>query len=244
MSAAARTLAPPLAIASQARPAIPDQSASRRVGVERLVKEYHTQIGTKRVLDGISFSVCAGEKIAVLGLNGAGKSTLVRIIGGVEEPTSGVVERGLWMSWPVGFAGGFENTMSGLDAIRFMSSLYGVPVADSLVRVDEFSELGRNLQLPIGTYSSGMRARLAFGLALAVDFECLLIDEIISVGDQRFRKKCREELFVKRLDKAMILISHDPGIIRTYCNKALILKNGRGRVFEDLELALSIYATL
>lgn len=228
-----------------ARPvAEPDAAEARSITVTRLVKEYHTPIGVKRVLDGIDFSVRQGEKIAVLGRNGAGKSTLVRLIGGVEEPTSGSINRGLRMSWPVGFAGGFELTMSGLDSIRFIARLYGVPVDDAVLKVEEFSELGRYLQLPIATYSSGMRARLAFGLTLAVDFECLLIDEVISVGDQRFRNKCHDELFVKRADKAMILISHDVGIIRGYCQKALVLKNGRGRVFEDLELAISIYSTL
>jgi capsular polysaccharide transport system ATP-binding protein len=224
--------------------ALPEPHEVRRIRVADLVKEYHTPIGIKRVLDGISFDVRKGEKIAVLGRNGAGKSTLVRLIGGVEEPTSGLIERGLRMSWPVGFSGGFQNTMSGLDSIRFIARLYGVPLEEAVAKVDDFSELGRYLQLPISTYSSGMRARLAFGLTLAVNFECLLIDEVIAVGDQRFRNKCHDELFVKRVGNAMILISHDLETVREYCQKALVLKNGRGRVFEDLELAISIYATL
>lgn len=221
-----------------------DSCDSRRVVVRDVVKDYHTPIGVKRVLDGISFEVGPGEKIAVLGRNGAGKSTLVRIIGGVESPSSGKVSCGLRMSWPVAFSGGFDNNMTGLDAIRFVAGLYGVAREDAVGIVDDFAEIGRYLQLPIGTYSSGMRARLAFGLTLAVDFECVLIDEVISVGDQRFRKKCHNELFVKRGDKAMILISHDSGIIRSYCQRALVLKNGRGRVFDDLDQALAIYSTL
>lgn len=217
---------------------------SRRLSLQGVVKEYHTPIGVKRVLDGISFDVAEGEKIAVLGRNGAGKSTLVKLIGGVEAPTSGDIQRGLSMSWPIGFSGGFEATMSGIDAIRFIARLYGVSTDDAVARVDDFAELGKYLQLPIKTYSSGMRARLAFGLTLAVDFDCFLIDEVISVGDQRFRAKCRDELFVKREDRAMILISHDSEIIRTYCSKALVLKKGRGRVFEDLDFAIRIYASL
>lgn len=216
----------------------------RRVLVHNVVKDYHTPIGVKRVLDGISFEVGPGEKIAVLGRNGAGKSTLVRIIGGIETPSSGSVSCGLRMSWPVAFSGGFDNNMTGLDAIRFIAGLYGVAREEAVAIVDDFAEIGRYLQLPIGTYSSGMRARLAFGLTLAVDFECVLIDEVISVGDQRFRNKCHNELFVKRGDKAMILISHDSGIIRSYCQRALVLKNGRGRVFDDLDQALAIYNTL
>ena len=222
----------------------PATAPLRRVIVSDLVKEYHTPIGTKRVLDGISFELAEGEKIAVLGRNGAGKSTLVKLIADVEPPTSGAIHRGLSMSWPIGFSGGIEPGMSGIDSIRFISRLYGVSADEAVDKVEKFAELGKYLQLPIRTYSSGMRARLAFGVTLAVDFECLLIDEVMSVGDQRFRAKCRDELFVKRGDRAMILISHDSQIIRTYCKKAMVLKNGRGRVFDDLDLALRIYATL
>ena len=216
----------------------------RKIALTNIVKEYHTAVGVRRVLDGISFDIAAGEKIAVLGKNGAGKSTLVKIIGGVEAPTSGTVARDLFMSWPIAFAGGFEIAMSGLDNIRFIARIYGVPIQEAIAFVDDFAELGRLLYLPVRTYSSGMRARLAFGLTLAVNFECFLIDEVISVGDARFQQKCFDELFVKRRHCAMILVSHDQEIIRQYCKKALILKSGRGRVVEDLDFALQIYHTL
>jgi len=218
--------------------------APRRIEMREIVKEYHTAVGVRRVLDGVSFDVAQGEKIAVLGKNGAGKSTLVKIIGGVEPPSSGHVARDLFMSWPIAFAGGFESTMSGLDNIRFIARLYGVPIQDAVEFVDDFAELGRLLYLPVKTYSSGMRARLAFGLTLAVDFECFLIDEVISVGDARFREKCYDALFVRRKHCAMILVSHDTNIIKEYCNKALILKSGRGRVFDDVDFALQIYGSL
>jgi capsular polysaccharide transport system ATP-binding protein len=216
----------------------------RAIRMTNIVKEYHTPIGLRRVLDGISFEIGAGEKIAVLGKNGAGKSTLVKIIGGVEAPTSGTIDRGLFMSWPIAFAGGFEATMSGLDNIRFIARIYGVSIEDAVAFVDDFAELGRQLYLPVKTYSSGMRARLAFALTLAVDFECFLIDEVIAVGDARFHQKCFDALFVRRKHCAMILVSHDTNIIRQYCNKALVLKAGRGRVLDDLDLALEIYASL
>ena len=216
----------------------------RKIEMREIVKEYHTAVGVRRVLDGVSFDIAQGEKIAVLGKNGAGKSTLVKIIGGVEAPSSGHVARDLFMSWPIAFAGGFEVSMSGLDNIRFIARLYGVPIKDAVEFVDDFAELGRLLYLPVRTYSSGMRARLAFGLTLAVDFECFLIDEVISVGDARFQEKCYEALFVRRKHCAMILVSHDTNIIKQYCNKALILKSGRGRVIEDVDFALQIYSTL
>ncbi len=217
---------------------------SRSIVVENLVKEYKTHIGVRRVLDGIGFEVDPGDKIAVLGKNGAGKSTLVKIVGGVEAPTSGRVHRGLFMSWPIGFAGGFEINMSGVDNIRFIARLYQRNVDDMIAFTDDFAELGKSLLLPVKNYSSGMRMRLAFALTLAIDFECFLIDEVIAVGDQRFHRKCYDALFVERAHCAMILVSHDVHTIRKFCSKALVLKAGRGRVFDDVDFALKIYETL
>jgi len=211
---------------------------------DRLYKSYHTPTGRKEVLNDISFAIGPGEKMAVLGRNGAGKSTLVKLIGGVERPSRGEIRRSMSMSWPLAFSGGFEVAMTGLDNIRFIARLYNRPIRETIDRVDDFAELGSNLLLPVRLYSSGMRARLAFALTLAIDFDCYLIDEVISVGDQRFHQKCHEALFVKRKDAAMILVSHDMGIIREYCSSGLVLKRGHGRVFDDLDLAISIYATL
>lgn len=214
------------------------------IRVREIVKDYHTPIGRRRVLDGVSFDVRPGEKIAVLGRNGAGKSTLVKLIGGVESPSSGSIERGLFMSWPLAFAGGIEANMSGFANIRFIARLYNRPLTDMIAFVDDFAELGKQLYVPVKNYSTGMRMRLAFALTLAVDFECFLIDEVLSVGDQRFHQKCYDALFIQRKHCAMILVSHDPHIIRKFCDRALVLKRGRGRVFEDVDLALNIYQTL
>jgi capsular polysaccharide transport system ATP-binding protein len=234
-------LAEPAAFACELpSPAKPD---ARAVAGESLVKEYHTNIGTRRVLDGISFEVRAGEKLAVIGRNGSGKTTLVKLLGGVEQPTAGAIRRELFMSWPLGFSGGVEGAMTGAASARFIARLYGRDENDIIAFVDDFAELGRQLYIPIEAYSSGMRMRLQFALTLAINFECFLIDEVISVGDQRFQKKCHDSLFVQRSHCAMILVSHDIHVIREYCDRALVLKAGRGKVFEDLELALEIYAT-
>lgn len=209
-----------------------------------IVKTYHTTVGARRVLDGVSFDLRQGEKIGVLGRNGAGKSTLMKLIGGVELPTSGRIESDFFMSWPMGFSGGLEGHMSGMANIRFISKMYNKSVDEVSAFVDDFAELGRQLFIPVIQYSSGMKMRLAFALTLAIDFDCLLIDEVIAVGDQRFHKKCRDALFVHRADRSMILISHDVGVIREFCGKALVLKNGRARVFDDIGLGLKIYETL
>jgi capsular polysaccharide transport system ATP-binding protein len=217
---------------------------TRKIAVRNLIKEYHTQIGRRRILDNVSFEVGPGERLAVVGRNGAGKTTLFKMISGVEPPTAGVIERGLYMSWPLGFSGGLSGEMTGRDNVRFISRLYDKNVDDVLAFVDDFAELGAQIDLPVRDYSSGMQARLNFGMTLAIDFECLLIDEVLSVGDQRFHRKCHDALFVQRKGCAMILISHDVNMIREFCSKILVLKAGRGRVFDDVEFGLQIYQTL
>jgi capsular polysaccharide transport system ATP-binding protein len=214
------------------------------ISVSHLTKEIRSSIGKRRILDDISFDVAPGEKIAVLGRNGAGKSTLLKIIGGVESKTSGDIHRGLLMSWPLGFTGGLGIEMTGIDNVRFIARLYGRPAEKMIAFVDDFAELGRQIFLPVKYYSSGMQMRLAFALTLAIDFECFLIDEVLAVGDHRFHQKCHDALFIARKKCAMILISHDTHTIRNYCNKALVLKNGRGRVFDDIDFAIKVYQSL
>lgn len=220
------------------------QGQGRALRVERLVKEYHTTIGRRRILDDISFEVGEGEKVAVVGRNGSGKTTLMRLVGGVELPSSGRISHGLFMSWPLGFSGGLSGEMTGRDNARFIARLFECDIDATVDFVDDFAELGAQLDLPVRYYSTGMRMRLAFALTLAVDFECLLIDEVLSVGDQRFHRKCHRALFEERSHCAMLIISHDVHIIREYCTKVLVLKGGRGKLFDDVDLALSIYETL
>ncbi len=232
--------------AAPKEPAKSDASAQPDgfVGVFDIVKEYDVHGRMRRVLDGISFKISRGEKIAVLGHNGAGKSTLVRLIAGIEEPTSGKVVRGMSMSWPIALSGGFGGSMTGYDCMRFLSRIYDKPFDEIRDLVEDFSDLGKYLRMPLKTYSSGMRARLAFGMSLAIDFDCYLIDEVMAVGDKRFQTRSFEELFVKRKDRSMIVVGHNLNVIGDICTSALVLKNGRGRVFDDVEYAFRIYSTL
>lgn len=207
-------------------------------------KEYPMGSGKKEVLKGISFSVQPGQKMGLLGRNGAGKTTLIKLIGGVEMPTSGRIERRMGVSWPLGFGGGFQGSLTGYDNARFISRIYGHDYREIKDYVEDFSELGPQLKMPVKTYSSGMRARLAFALSLAIEFDCYLIDEVILVGDQNFHKKCHYELFEKRSDRSLILASHSADLIREYCDMALVLDKGDGKIYSDVEEGLSIYNEL
>jgi capsular polysaccharide transport system ATP-binding protein len=209
-----------------------------------VTKDYRTEGRVHRVLSGVSFAVAKGEKLAILGRNGAGKSTLIRLIGGVELPTKGVIEQSMSISWPIGLAGGYHPLLTGNDNIRFIARVYNKPFEEIRDYVEDFAELGKFLSEPMRTYSTGMRARLMFALSLAIDFDCYLIDEIIAAGDQRFQRRSHEELFEKRADRSMILASHVGEIIKAYCSRALVLHRGRGKVFSDLDLALDIYNDL
>ena len=146
------------------------------------------------------------------------------------------------MSWPLAFAGGFQGSLTGLDNLRFICRVYGVSVEDKIDFVQEFSELGRFLREPLKTYSSGMRARLAFALSMAIEFDCFLIDEVITVGDARFHEKCRRELFEKRGDRAMIMVSHEQHIIKDRCSRASVLREGKLIHFGDVDGAYRAYA--
>lgn len=219
-------------------------SRHRRITGVNIVKDFHTAVGVRRILDGVNFSVGPGERLAILGRNGAGKSTLIKILSGVMDPTSGHIDLGLRLSWPLALSGGFEGSLTGYDNVRFICSLYGAAFDDIYAFVEDFTELGHLLRLPMRSYSDGMRMRVAFALSLAIDFECILIDEVLFVGDQRFQRKCHHELLERRKDRAMIIAIHSPEFVREHCTSALVLKNGRGRVFEDVSLAADIYATL
>jgi capsular polysaccharide transport system ATP-binding protein len=211
-----------------------------------VAKDYRSETGRghHRVLSDIEFTVGRGEKLAVLGRNGAGKSTLIRLIAGIEIPSKGRINRTMSVSWPVGLNGGVGGSMTGHDNIRFICRLYDKPFKLMREYVDDFAELGKFLAEPVRTYSAGMRARLNFALSIAVDFDCYLIDEIIAVGDQRFQRRSHEALFEKRADRSLILASHVPALVKDYCTRALVLHRGRGKVFDDLDLAMDIYQEL
>ena len=211
---------------------------------ENVTKSYPMGSGRKRVLRGVDFSIAKGQHVGFLGRNGAGKTTMIKLIGGVEMPTSGKITRRMTVSWPLGFGGGFQGSLTGYDNARFIARIYGQNYREIKDFVEDFSELGAQLKMPVKTYSSGMRARLAFALSLAIEFDCYLIDEVIMVGDQNFHRKCHSELFDKRRDRALIFASHSADLVREFCDGAIVLHEGLATRYDDVDLALSVYENL
>jgi len=211
------------------------------IELRNINKKYLTRDGYHNVLDGVNLTIQRGEKIGILGCNGAGKSTLIRILSGAEPPSAGQVHRGMTMSWPLAFGGAFQGSLTGLDNLKFICRVYGVAYSDKIGYVEDFSELGKYMREPVKTYSSGMRARLAFAISMAIEFDCFLIDEVISVGDARFHEKCQHELFEKRRDRAFLMVSHVAGNIRNHCDRAGVLVGGHLQLFGDVDAAYEYY---
>lgn len=218
--------------------------APARLQVHALNKAYETRFGTKHVLKGVSFELSMGERLGILGRNGAGKSTLIRLVSGAERASSGTIESDMSISWPLAFGGAFNAQLTGADNVRFISRVYNQDIDHNLAFVEEFAELGPYLREPVHNYSSGMRARLAFAISMIIEFDCFLIDEIASVGDARFHDKCNHQLFEKRGDRAMIIISHDAAYVRDHCTRFAVLHDGKLELYDDFEVAYADFKEL
>jgi capsular polysaccharide transport system ATP-binding protein len=211
------------------------------IDFSHVTKRYPSRHGAVEVLSDVSFRIERGDKIGLLGYNGAGKSTLLRLIGGVERPTSGAITRDMSVSWPLAFSGAFQISLTGLDNLKFICRVYGIEPESKVAFIEDFAELGKFLREPVRTYSAGMRARLAFAISMAIDFDCYLIDEILAVGDSRFQAKCKLELFEKRGDRTMIIASHLPDVIKQHCHSAFVLSDKQAVRCHDLDEAYARY---
>jgi len=198
----------------------------------------------KPLFSDLNLSLRRDGRLALLGRNGQGKSSFIRMLGGIDRPTEGKITWAMTSSWPIGFAGGFQGSLTGVDNVRFLARLYDRDFKDLMARVDDFAELGTAMRRPVKQYSSGMRARLAFGLSLAVEFDCYLIDELVAVGDARFQRKCQEELFQNRASRAFVMASHNTDMIASYCDHALIIESGKAKLFTDIDEAVEVYTWL
>jgi len=205
-------------------------------------KTYPTARGGRRVvLDKVSVAFADGCNFGILGGNGAGKSTLIRLLAGSEMPDSGRIRRDCRVSFPLGYGGTFHGSLSGRENVAFIARIYGADLRETIDYVADFAELGDYFDMPVNTYSAGMRARLAFGACLAIDFDTYLIDEVTEIGDDRFRRKCALAFRERMLRSDIILVTHNSRTIRQYCDRGAIIAGGGLRVYDDIAGALDGY---
>lgn len=214
------------------------------IRLSKVTKRYRVKDGWKTVLDDVSVDFPIGASVGILGMNGAGKSTLVRIIGGAEPPDRGRVTCDERVSWPLGYSGGFQGTLTARENARFVARIYGEDPRYVEAFTEEFSELGRYFDEPLKSYSAGMQGRFAFSVSLACDFEYYLVDEALETGDARYREKFRMAFEERRSSASVILVSHNEQTIRRNCDMAAILHEGSLVLYEDLKEAMYRYNVL
>jgi len=214
--------------------------------LRNITKSYLTPKGRRHVFRDLSLKIPAGKNIGLIGRNGAGKSTLMRLLGGADMPDSGSVATDKSISWPVGLSGGFQGSMTGRGNIKFVSRVYGAlgeAMRQKVAYVEDFAEIGTWIDEPVKAYSSGMRSRLAFGLSMAFDFDYYLIDEVMSVGDAHFKRKCAE-VFEERLQKSkVVLVSHNMNEIQKLCDVVLLVRDGGVQIYDDVAEGIKAYNT-
>ncbi len=215
------------------------------IHIQNLTKSYPSELGEQYIFNNLNFDIPSDHNIALLGKNGAGKSTLFRLIAGSEYANKGKITTNKTLSWPVSLRTGIHPQMSGRENVRFIGRVNGVDnLKEYELRVQQFAELGEKFDLPVRTYSSGMRSKLAFGCCVEIDFDIYLIDEATSVGDQKFRRLARQKLVNKSREANVILVSHEISEVKLFCDSAIILDKGELTFYNDLDTALSIYQEL
>jgi capsular polysaccharide transport system ATP-binding protein len=211
------------------------------ISVRQITKIYPVQHSRRVVFDNASIELPSDRNIGLLGVNGAGKSTLLRMVGGIEEPDEGEIVREGSVSWPIGFTGSFAGSSSGRANCKFIARIYGRDIEEVIEFVHEFSELGPYFDQPVKSYSSGMRARLAFGVSMAIDFSTYLVDEVTAVGDARFSEKCADEFRKRRERSNLIMVSHSLGTVRDYCDCGALVAFGKIFYFPGIEDCIRAY---
>ena len=214
------------------------------ISLHNVTKSYMTLRGRNVVFRNLSLDFPEDKNVGLIGRNGAGKSTLMRLISSVELPDSGEIVVKKRISWPVGLKGGMETNLTGRDNVKFVCRIQGVRRAamiEKIRSVQEFAELGKHFDRPVSGYSSGMRARLAFGTSMAFDFDYYLIDEVMAVGDARFKKKSRIVFKERMQNSKVILVSHNMKTIRRMCDAVILLEDGQATYYDDVREGIAAY---
>jgi len=209
---------------------------------ENVSKSFWTGTRRKVILDRVSFRVELGTSMGVLAPNGTGKTTLINMMAGLEKPDEGVIRRDCRISFPMGFTGGVATRLSALENARYIANIYGMDpdYVESYCRW--LCNLDEYFDQPLGTYSSGMRARFTFALMLALDFDMYLIDEgMPSTTDVEFNKKAGDILRERLRTTTLVIVSHSPAVLEKFARQAAVLLNGQLYMFDSLEEAKQLY---
>lgn len=214
------------------------------IKIENLTKSYRTPTARHYVFKDLNLEIPSGKSVAFIGRNGAGKSTLLRMIGGIDRPDSGKIITNKTISWPVGLAGGFQGSLTGRENVKFVARLYAKQeeLKEKIEFVEEFAELGKYFDMPIKTYSSGMRSRLGFGLSMAFKFDYYIVDEVTAVGDARFKEKCAQLFKERHKESSFLMVSHSLNSLKEFCDVAIVFKDDNVVSFhEDVQEGIEEY---
>lgn len=215
------------------------------IKLDNLTKFYPLSNGDKHfVFREFTFTFPDDCSIGLIGRNGAGKSTLMRLLSGADIPNAGRVITDKKISWPVGLAGGFQQSLSARDNVKFVARVYGYKgeaLEEKVRYIEEFAEIGKYFDEPMNTYSSGMRSRIGFGLSMAFDFDYYLIDEAGAVGDAKFKKKSDAIYKEKLSNSKVIMVSHNMAEIKQWCDKVILVNSGMTTVYDDVDEGIEMY---
>ena len=211
------------------------------IRLENVQKAYPTKSGKKVILRNFSGMFEDQQNVGILGHNGAGKSTLFRMLSGAEPPDRGRITRTGKVSWPLGFSGGFHGSLSGRENLRFICQIYGVKYRDVVEFVEDFASIGRFMDMPVRSYSSGMKARLAFGASMALNFDYYLIDEVVAVGDAAFKKKSKAVLNDRLKSSSVLLVSHSSQLLKEFCDVGGVLHDGNLIFYDTIDEAIAMH---
>lgn len=212
--------------------------------IDNVHKRYQTEHGPgKWVLKGISLTIPPKTNVGLIGINGAGKSTLLRIIAGIDQPSKGRVERRCRVSWPMGFGGGLQGSLTGRQNAKFVCRVHGheEELTDRIAYIHDFSDLGSAFDEPVRTYSSGMKSRLQFALSLAFDFDVYIADEVTAAGDAAFRDKAAAAFKNLANRAGLIMVSHGEGTLTQFCQAGIWIDEGKAHWYDQIDDALKAY---
>lgn len=209
------------------------------IELRNLTKIYNAAGRRKVICENLNLRLPSRRSIALLGRNGAGKSTLLNMISGLTSPTSGQIITTGSLSWPVGFSGSFHADLTGAQNVKFVARVYGADTDETRDFVEDFADLGPHFHMPLRTYSSGMRGRLAFGLSMAFQFDTYLVDETTSTGDKSFKDKANALFHARMRHSGAVVVNHSMSTIRELCNVGVVLEAGRATYYEDLDEAIA-----